>query len=138
MRRSRRSARGGHHEPGGGRARELVQDYHQEAIKTKSAATYRLARDIYRQYPRHVPAQRGAHGMRFYQAEILYALEEWEAAAEQYGKVADSDPRGPHAQRAAYNAILALEKSVDVAKGRLKKRELADAARIDEGKAKGQ
>ena len=30
--------------------RELVQDYHQEAIKTKSVATYKLARDIYRQY----------------------------------------------------------------------------------------
>jgi len=118
--------------------RELVQDYHQEAIKTKSAATYRLARDIYRQYLDTFPRSEAAHGMRFYQAEILYALEEWEAAAEQYGKVADSDPRGPHAQRAAYNAILALEKSVDVAKGRLKKRELADAARIDEGKAKGQ
>jgi TolA-binding protein len=114
--------------------RELVHDYHQEAIKTKSAATYRLARDIYRQYLDTFPQSGAAPSMRFYQAEILYALEEWDAAAEQYGRVLDADPRGPQAQRAAYNAILALEKSVDISKGKLKKRELADAARIDERK----
>ncbi len=118
--------------------RELVQDYHQEAIKTKSAATYRLARDIYRQYLDTFPRSEAAPSMRFYQAEILYALEEWDAAAEQYGLVVDADPRGSHAQRAAYDAILALEKSVDIAKGKLKKRELADGAKIDEHKAKGQ
>jgi TolA-binding protein len=117
--------------------RDLVQDYHQEAIKTKSAATYRLARDIYRQYLDAFAQSEAAPSMRFYQAEILYALEEWDAAAEQYGLVVDADPRGPHAQRAAYDAILALEKSVDIAKGKLKKRELADGARIDELKVKG-
>jgi TolA-binding protein len=117
--------------------RELVQDYHQEAIKTKSAATYRLARDIYRQYLDTFPQSEAAPAMRFYQAEILYALEEWDAAAEQYGKVVDADPRGPYARRAAYDAILALERSVDVSKGKLKKRELEDAAKVDEHKAKG-
>src|SRR5205814_807601 len=40
--------------------RELVQDYHQEAIKTKSAATYRLARDIYRQYLETFPQSESA------------------------------------------------------------------------------
>jgi TolA-binding protein len=118
--------------------RELVQDYHQEAVKTKSAATYRLARDIYRQYLDTFPQSEAALSMRFYQAEILYALEEWDAAAEQYGRVVEADPRGRHAQSAAYNAVLALEKSVDIAKGKLKRREIADATRIDERKAKGQ
>ena len=118
--------------------RELVQDYHQEAVKTKSAATYRLARDVYRQYLDTFPQSEAAPSMRFYQAEILYALEEWDAAAEQYGRVVDSDPRGRHALSAAYNAVLALEKSVDIAKGKLKRREIADASRIDERKAKGE
>jgi TolA-binding protein len=118
--------------------RELVQDYHQEATKTKSAATYRLARDIYRQYLDNFPQSEAAVSMRFYSAEILYALEEWDAAAGEYAQVLEADPRGPFAQRAAYDAILALEKSVDVAKGRLKKRELADAAKIEERKDKGQ
>jgi TolA-binding protein len=118
--------------------RELVQDYHQEAIKTKSVATYKLARDIYRQYLETFPESETAYSMRFYYSEILYALEDWDEAAVQYDRVVDSDPKGGYAQKAAYDAILALEKSVDIAKGKLKKRELADAARIDERKAKGQ
>ena len=118
--------------------RELVQDYHQEAIKTKSAATYRLARDIYRQYLDTFPQSESAASMRFYYAEILYALEEWDAAAAEYQKVVEADPKGPQAQRAAYDAILALEKAVAVVKGKLKKRELADAAKVDEHKDKGQ
>lgn len=118
--------------------RELVQDYHQEAIKTKNAATYRLARDFYRQYLDTFPAAETAYPMRFYYAEILYALEDWDAAAAQYAQVVDADPKGAYAQKAAYDAILALEKSVAISKGKLKKRELADASKIDERKAKGQ
>ena len=118
--------------------RELVQDYHQEAIKTKSVATYRLARDIYRQYLETFPESETAYSMRFFYSEILYALENWDEAAVQYDKVVDADPRGSYAQKAAYDAILALEKSVDIGKGKLKRRELADATRIDERKAKGQ
>jgi TolA-binding protein len=117
--------------------RELVQDYHQEAIKTKSAATYRLARDIYRQYLDTFPGSEAAASMRFYFAEILYALEEWDAAADEYGRVLEAEPRGTYAQRAAYDSVLALEKSVDISKGKLKRRELADAAKIDERKDKG-
>src|SRR5207302_1872649 len=40
--------------------RELVQDYHQEAIKTKSVATYKLARDIYKQYVETFPGSETA------------------------------------------------------------------------------
>ena len=117
--------------------RELVQDYHQEAIKTKDAATWRLARDIYRQYLDAFPKAESAARMRFYYAEILWALEEWDAAAEQYGLVAEADPHGAYAQKAAYDSILAWEKSVAVSRGNLAKRELADSAKIDERKDKG-
>ena len=121
-----------------GALRELVQDYHQEAIKTKSAATYKLSRDIYRQYLDTFPQSETAYSMRFFYAEILYALEQWDEAAEQYHQVVAADPKGAYAQKAAYDEILALEKSVDISKGKLKKRELADATKIDERKAKGQ
>src|SRR5207245_2670458 len=103
----------------------------------KSAAPYRLARDIYRQYLDTFPQSESAGSMRFYYAEILYALEEWDAAATEYGKVVEAEPKGSQAQRAAYNAILALEKAVAIAKGKLKKRELADAAKVEERKDKG-
>jgi TolA-binding protein len=117
--------------------RELVQDYHQEAIKTKNAATYRLARDIYKLYLDAFPDSESAYRLRYYYGEILYALEEWEPAAEQYAKVSDADAKGEYARQAAYDAILALEKAVAVAQGRLLKRELAGAARVDDRRAKG-
>ena len=118
--------------------RELVQDYHQEAIKTKSVATYKLARDIYRQYLETFPDSESAYSMRFFYAEILYALEEWDGAAQQYDKVVEADPKGSYAGKSAYDAILALEKSVGIAKGKLKKHELAESQKIDERKSKGQ
>ena len=117
--------------------RELVQDYHQEAIKTKNAGTYRLARDIYKRYLDAFPDSESAYRLRFYYAEILYALEEWEPAGDQYARVADADPKGDYAQKAAYDAVLALEKAVAIAQGKLQKRELRDAARIDEHQEKG-
>ena len=117
--------------------RELVQDYHQEAIKTKNAGTYRLARDIYKRYLDAFPESESAYRLRFYSAEILYALEEWEPAGDQYARVAEQDPKGEYAQKAAYDAVLALEKAVAIAQGKLQKRELRDAARVDEHQAKG-
>src|SRR5207253_10244062 len=84
------------------------------------------------------PDSETAYSMRFFYAEILYALEDWDEAAVQYDRVVDSDPKGSYAQKSAYDAILALEKSVDIAKGKLKRRELAESQKIDERKAKGQ
>ncbi|HEX4385071.1 MAG TPA: tetratricopeptide repeat protein, partial [Myxococcales bacterium] len=118
--------------------RELVRDYHQEAIKTKNVATYKLARDIYRQYLETFPGSEAAYQERFFYAEILYALEQWDDAAAQYSLVVEADPKGSYSPKAAYDAILALEKSIAIGKGKLKKRDLADAAKIDERKAKGQ
>ena len=118
--------------------RDLVQDYHQEAVKTKSAATYRIARDMYRQYLEAYPEAEAATRLRFYYAEILWSLEEWEAAAEQYGKVAEADPKGEFARKSAYDAILALEKVDAQAKGKLASAKLADDARVDERRAKGE
>jgi tetratricopeptide (TPR) repeat protein len=117
--------------------RELVQDYHQEAIKTKNAATYRLARDIYKHYLDAFPESESAYRLRYYYAEILYALEEWEPAADQYAAVAEQDPKGEYARKAAYAGVLSLEKAVAIAEGKLQKRELSDAARVDERQAKG-
>jgi len=116
---------------------QLVQDYHQEALKTKSVATYRLARDIYRDYLATFPKAEDAYNLRFLYAETLYALDEWQGAAEQYGKVVEENPEGTYSKQAAYDAILSLEKEVSVSKGKLRRREFAGATKIDERKAKG-
>jgi TolA-binding protein len=105
--------------------RGLVEDYHQEAVRTRNPVTYRLARDIYRQYLETYPRSASARRLRFYYAENLYALQEWEAAAAQYDQVAQEDPRGEYAVRAAFDQILALEKRVAADSGAPRKADVA-------------
>ena len=108
-----------------GALRELVQDYHQEATRTKNTATYRLARDIYRQYLDSFPGAESAPRLRFYYAETLYTLEDWEAAANQYDEVAARGPKGELVPRAASDQILALEKALAAQRGALRRGEPA-------------
>ncbi|HEX9508586.1 MAG TPA: tetratricopeptide repeat protein, partial [Myxococcales bacterium] len=134
--------------------RNLVTEYHQEAQKTKQAETYRLARDIYKQYvdsfatsedPDRVSDH--AFNLRFYYAEILWALEEWGNAAIQYDAVVDfkipdrqsarevSDPK--YREHAAYNAVLAYDKQVNIERGLLAPSHLNGGQTVDEQKGKG-
>ncbi len=109
--------------------RKTVTEYHQEAQKTKLPATYQLARDIYRQYVEGFASSADeafisdqAFNLKFYYAEILWALDDWESAATQYLGVAQFKiPKNAEAQSlavekyrqtAAYNAILSYEKLV--------------------------
>ncbi|MDP1824513.1 MAG: tetratricopeptide repeat protein [Archangium sp.] len=135
--------------------RQVVTEYHQEAQKTKQVETYRLARDIYKQYvdafavaedENFVSDQ--AFNLKFYYAEILWALEEWEPAARQYdGVVAFKIPGRPEAkeaanekyrQNSAFNAILAYDKLVKIERGILQKSELKEGTKVEEVKKKGQ
>lgn len=134
--------------------RTVVTDYHQEAQKTKQVETYRLARDIYKQYVDAFASSEDpnfisdfAFNLRFYYAEILWALEEWETAAKEYeAVVAFKIPEREGAQEiadkrflknAAYNAILAYEKLVKIDRGQLAKSDLKDGDKVDEKKKKG-
>ncbi|MFM2152548.1 MAG: hypothetical protein RL199_983, partial [Pseudomonadota bacterium] len=114
----------------------LVTDYHQEAIKTKSVATYKLARDIYREYVDNFPDSERAYQMRYYYAEILYALEEYQNAYEQYVKVAADKAHDDYRKVCATNLLLSAEKLVDIEAGRYKV-QVEEGAKIDENKEKG-
>ncbi len=134
--------------------RIAVTEYHQEAQKTKEVKTYRLARDIYKEYvdafassadEQFVADQ--AFNLKFFYAEILWALEEWEPAAKQYdGVVAFKIPNRVDAkevsneryrQTAAYNSILAYDKLVKIERGLLQKSDLRENEKVDENKKKG-
>jgi cellulose synthase operon protein C len=135
--------------------RNLVTEYHQEAQKTQQVETYRLARDFYKQYVDTFASGEApslvadsAFNMRFFYAEILWALEEWEAAAAQYDAVVafaipDRDSareasNEAYRKNAAYSAVLAYDKLVRLERGQLSQRELKDGQKVDEAKAKGQ
>lgn len=134
--------------------RTTVTEYHQEAQKTKQVETYRLARDIYKEYvdsfasspdPAFVADQ--AFNLKFFYAEILWTLEEWEPAAKEYESVvAFKVPDRPEAKEAsnekyrqtsAYNAILAYDKLVKIERGVLQKSDLKEGQKVDEKKKKG-
>lgn len=125
-----------------GAMRKMVTEYHQEAQRTKDVATYKLARDIYKQYVDNFGDSEYAFNLRFYYAEILYTLQEWEAAAEQYEVVTDANPgeygNKQYKKSAAYDALLCYEKLAAIARGEMKQETLADNQKIDEKKAKGE
>ncbi|MFO0598998.1 MAG: tetratricopeptide repeat protein [Myxococcaceae bacterium] len=134
--------------------RTTVTEYHQEAQKTKEVKTYRLARDIYKEYVDAFASSEDenfvadqAYNLKFYYAEILWALEEWEPAAQQYdGVTAFKIPNRPEAKEAsnekyrqssAFNAILAYDKLVKIERGLLQKSNLDENKKIEEDKAAG-
>lgn len=120
--------------------RDLVTDYHREAQKRRDVPTYELARDIYAKYLEAFSDTESAYAMRFFYAEVLWALKEWKNAAGQYRRVATTGPAGDrrvlgkYARTAAYNQILAWEKIIE--SGREKGR-LDRSKKIVEKKRKG-
>ncbi len=134
--------------------RTIVTEYHQEAQNTKQVETYRLARDIYKQYVDAFASSEDpalvsdyAFNLRFYYAEILWTLEDWKAAAEQYDrvvafKVPDRDTarevsNESYRKTAGYNAILAWDKLLKIERGQLAQSDLKDGQKVDEKKGKG-
>jgi tetratricopeptide (TPR) repeat protein len=134
--------------------RTVVTDYHQEAQKTKQVETYRLARDIYKQYVEAFAAGEDenfisdfAFNLKFYYAEILWALEEWELAAREYDSVvafkipnretAKEVAQEKYRQSSAYNSILAYDKLVKIERGQIAKSALKEGQKVDEQKKKG-
>lgn len=119
--------------------RDLVTEYHRDAQKRKDIPTYQLARDIYAKYLDAFGSTPAAYEMRFFYAEVLWALQEWEAAAVQYNQVATADIKDKKAAKkyariAAYNQILAYEKIMVTGQS---SGDLKSGMRIVEKKSKG-
>ncbi len=125
------------------RLRDLVTEYHRFAQERKNVSAYRLARDIYQRYLKAFPDAEASQSMRFFYAEVLWALKEWKAAAEQYTEVAQRDLEGKKAgkytRRAAYDAILAWEKIVvEGPRGQLgRKKKVKERKKKGAGKSRG-
>ncbi|MBN1210199.1 MAG: tetratricopeptide repeat protein [Myxococcaceae bacterium] len=134
--------------------RVMVTEYHQEAQKTRQVETYRLARDIYKQYVDAFAASEdpsfvsdSAFNLRFFYAEILWALEEWEAAAAEYDNVVafqipDRDSarevsNEAYRKSASFAAVLAYDKLVKIERGQIARSDLKDGQKVDENKYKG-
>lgn len=118
--------------------RDLVTEYHRDAQKRKDVPTYVLARDIYKKYLDAFNATESAYQMRYFYAEVLWALEEWKESAGQYDAIARDEKegtKGKYARMASYNTILAYEKMIDC---KCDKGVVDQSKKIDETKSKGE
>ncbi|HYH95459.1 tetratricopeptide repeat protein [Hyalangium sp.] len=134
--------------------RVMVTEYHQEAQKTREVATYQLARDIYKEYVDAFASSEdpdfvsdSAFNLRFFYAEILWTLEQWEAAAIQYDAVvafkiperesAREVSNESYRKSASFASVLAYDKLVKIERGQLAKSELKAGQKVNENKYKG-
>lgn len=94
--------------------RRLATSYHQEAIKTKNEDLYGLAAEMYEDYLALFPDTIYAYDLRFFFAELLYKLEEFEKAGEQYSLVVEMrpDPNETDPQKKPRFLLQAAEEAV--------------------------
>lgn len=98
--------------------RYLSTTWHNEAKKTRQDETYEYAFELYGDYLSLFPERKEAYEMRFFYAELLYRLERFELAGEQYLEVFAAQPEGKWAEAAAEEAVRAYDEAVkDIQKG---------------------
>ncbi|HEX8908749.1 MAG TPA: tetratricopeptide repeat protein, partial [Anaeromyxobacteraceae bacterium] len=73
--------------------RTLAVQYHAEFKKTREDAVAALAAELYRLHLGLFPDSRQAYEMRFFHAELLYALEKFQLAGDEYLQVVNIDVR---------------------------------------------
>ncbi|HZZ84938.1 MAG TPA: tetratricopeptide repeat protein [Anaeromyxobacteraceae bacterium] len=72
--------------------RTLAVQYHNEWKKTREPATAELAADLYRDHLALFPEGPRAYEMRFFHAELLFALGRFQEAGDAYARVVALDP----------------------------------------------
>lgn len=83
---------------------------HQTAVSVKTDYTRQIAADSYKMYL-HFFSNSPKHGeMRFFYAELLFDMKDYEKAAAQYQWVAQNDKGSQYYEKAVINNVLALEK----------------------------
>jgi tetratricopeptide (TPR) repeat protein len=95
-------------------SKELALIWHKEAQKTKNADTYQLVQYVYKEFLKHFPDDKDSYDMNFYYGELLWTLERWKDAAEQYTKVVELNPKGKYAKDSAYAAVLGWKNALQV------------------------
>ncbi|HEY1088684.1 MAG TPA: tetratricopeptide repeat protein, partial [Archangium sp.] len=92
--------------------RFLSTTWHNEAKKTLDNSTFEYAYELYGDYLDLFPDRKEAYEMRFFYAELLYKLEKFELAGEQYVKVFTADPKGKWAEAAAEEAVRSYDEVI--------------------------
>ncbi len=92
--------------------RYLATTWHTEAKKTLDMQTFEYSYELYGDYLELFPERKESYEMRFFYAELLYRLEKYEIAGEQYVKVYLQDPKGKWAEPAAEEAVRSYDEVI--------------------------
>src|SRR3954469_21665871 len=95
-------------------SKELALIWHKEAQRTKNQDTYALVKFVYKEFLDRFPTDKDAYDMAYYYGELLWTLENWKDAAEQYTKVVEMNPKGKYVKDAAYAAVLGWKNALNV------------------------
>jgi len=80
--------------------RTLAVQYHNEYKKTREEKVAELATDVYQDYLAVFPESKHGYEMRFFYAELLFALEKYQRAGDEYSRVAQLDIKAVEARKA--------------------------------------
>ncbi|MDP2344888.1 MAG: tetratricopeptide repeat protein [Deltaproteobacteria bacterium] len=92
--------------------RYLATTWHNEAKKTLDTSTFEYSYELYGDYLELFPERKESYEMRFFYAELLYKLEKFEIAGEQYVKVYLQDTKGKWAEPAAEEAVRSYDEVI--------------------------
>jgi tetratricopeptide (TPR) repeat protein len=102
--------------------RNFVLQQHQTAQNSRVPFAQQVASAYYSQYFKYFSDSPKIAEMMFFHGELLFDMEKYEDAAKHYLWVLDKDPKGPYAEKAIVNSLLALEKDLPPASEIDKKR----------------
>lgn len=92
--------------------RYLATTWHNEAKKTLDVSTFEYSYELYGDYLELFPDRKESYEMRFFYAELLFKLEKYEIAGEQYVKVYLEMPKGKWAEAAAEEAVRSYDEVI--------------------------
>ena len=90
--------------------RNYILQQHQTAQNSRGTESRTAAKEGYDTYFRHFDQSANAHEMHFYYGELLYDMQQFEAAMLQYQTVALKYPKSKHFETAAQNWLIASER----------------------------
>ena len=93
---------------------KMAVTYHLEAQKLGDRKTMLLAQEVYDHYLNLFPDAGERYGMTMNLAILNYQLEDYENAVQRYEEVIAMDPKGKHAEEAAFTSLLVYYKLIDL------------------------
>lgn len=90
--------------------RNYVLQQHQAAQNSRAEFSRQSTEQGYRLYFQEFPKAAQAADMHFYHAELLYDMQKFNEAANEYSAVIEINPNSQFAQKSAQNLLLAIEK----------------------------